>query len=393
MILTAGGMGAWTYVPPGSDSEGLPTRAYWIDFATEVRSYTDPRPHSGRYTWAGWPSNALSDSGASPTTWGWVDLAWLETDPQYTGAIFANAPGNAPPAPGPVAIDQGFVSEQGMGLQGEVFKDSAGTYYIHGAPITNLSAAQVQQALTGQATAQAEAAIAHHDSTWLDSPLAPLAVFALPALIYGIPALMSAASSTGGATALTSVSDAAATAAGATGSIDTEALVAALNAQDAAQIALEQAIADVNGTLATSTVADVAQQASSIADSLSSQASAVGETVTTPAAQAAAQTAQAAAANLQTAAAAASTTSTATTAAGLLAALKTAGAAAAAVGSIIAVARGTTARPVSSISPYGTGLTYGAQSPYLTQGSLSSTNSSMLLLAAGIAAVFLLRGK
>ena len=372
-------------------SEGNQVQHYWLNTITNEIRYTAPPPDfvptyvAPASTASATVAPVNPTSGAAPGiyAWGWYYPAasldyqnqqevagWLDiSDPRATS--FSDPPANAPAPPGFAVKYVGDVNESSMSFYGNVFQDAAGNYYNDGAIVTRLTKTQIQNALQGAATALKEASV--HDSVFNS----PLTILALPLLIYGLPALMAATSG-----------EATATAAATAGSGDTSALVAALDAQDAAQVALEQAIADVNGSLATSSVADVAQQASNVADALSSHASAVGETIADPAAQAAAQAAQGAAANLQTAASAAGTASTASTAAGLLSALRTAGSAAAAIGSILAVARGTGGqiRPVTTLPP-------GYQSPYLTQASAGSTNNGMLLLAAGVAAVFLLRGK
>lgn len=380
MILTSKSLGAfadWIQQSNWNSDTGM-MDTYWYNRVTGDISYTAPPPDpvstvtaapipTEHYVWA----RSGADAGQ------WVNIATISPAIQY---IYGESPTAA--APGPVVQFAGNVNESTLGLHGDVFKDNAGNYYINGALITSATPAQIQSAIAGQAVAQAQAVVANK-SSWLNSPLAPLAVFALPALVYGLPMLTATASG-----------DTAAAAAGVS-SDTTSALVDALNAQQAEQTALEQAIAAADAAPSATTILDAANQAQSAASALSDQAAQTAAATTDPAIQAAATQAQTAAETLSsaasTAAAAAPAATTAGTAASLLSGLKMAASAAAAGAALInsvTRAKATAARPVSTITPY-----TGTRSPYLTQASLGGTNSTMLLLAAGAAAFLLMRGK
>lgn len=207
---------------------------------------------------------------------------------------------------------------------------------------------------------------ASQNTDWTNSYLGPLLAIALPAL----PSLLAYYGVIGTATA--PVVETAATAA----TVDTSALVAELAAQDAAAAALENTIAETLAQAETlSTAATTAAEAS----------------ITDPVVQQAAQAAQAASKTLETAATTAATTATPATAASVLANLKTVAAVAT---TAAATLRAVTNAVNSTVTPYVPGQINPATGlPYLTQSRYGSTNSTMLLLAAGLAAVLLVGGK
>jgi hypothetical protein len=382
MILTSSGLGAfadWVQQSNWNSDTGT-MDTYWYNRVTGEVSYTAPPPDPVAttsaspavtytappeyYVWA----RSGSDAGQ------WTNIANIAQGIQY---IYNEPPSGAPPG---IAVQfVGYVNESTLGLRGDVFKDSAGNYYINGARITNATPAQIQAAIAGQAVAIAQAEVANK-SSWLDSPIAPLAVFALPLLVYGLPMLMA-----------TGTADAGAAAAGVS-SDTTSALVEALNAQQAEQVALEQAIAAADAAPSATTVLDAANQANNAADALSNQAAQYSAATTDPGIQAAASQANDAANALKVAAgkAAGGAGGDPFTWGGLLTGLKGAAAAAGAAGTLISAvtrAKATAARPNVYVPPAG------YKSPYLTQAGVGGTNQTMLLLAAGAAAFLLLKRK
>lgn len=433
---------SWIDQGPAPSDIYDPTFRRWYnpDYRLTVDSYTQPPDPSGSYVYAD-TGSTQSDIYGAPSTGAWVDKA----DVAFIGATQTTPPADAPPPPGagsgtPAAnwytqvnvplpptdiyqppqwawmsiadislgkepgdawtktydnVPAGGIAlywvtsgtESALGLNGDIYQDSAGDYYVTlndgtvikatGSGATgNFTRAQIQNEITSFNNVIAEKKAANQAETL------KMAALIAGGLAYAFaPAISAAGSATTETTATTAATSS---------TIDTTALVNELASQQADQLALEQAIADANGSLSLGSVVDAADKAVSAANSLSDQAANVASTVADPAAQAAAQSAQSAASTLQTAAAAASTAPSAVTGAGLLSALKVAGSAAASIGTILTVAMrktGVAARPGGYLPP-GTNLTQAANAGIGTN--LGPMISQMALPVAALVAVWAL---